>query len=74
MQTTYRCRTCVKYEVGDDRPTGWYRLNVCGTGRPPSDAVHSGLYCSTGCLLVAVMSTYGLSAQQVRDWIAGSDT
>jgi hypothetical protein len=66
---SYRCGTCTKFEVGDDRPEGWYKLNICGEARPRSDAVHPGLFCSTDCLLVAVMATCGMSARQVKEWL-----
>jgi hypothetical protein len=74
MTTTWSCRSCGTVEVtggSDLKPERWYRLTLFGRDRPRPTDVGPALYCSSDCLLVAVMKAYGLSREQTMNWLAG---
>jgi hypothetical protein len=70
------CRTCGIEAASVDPAYGkaidWYRVTMGGDRRITNADVRLGSYCSTDCLLIEVMRTYGLTPNQVRDWLVGT--
>jgi hypothetical protein len=68
-----RCSACGAVEhldAGGEMPPGWYRVHLAGRVDRSRDVI--GRFCGLDCLVVEALGRYGLTEQQVRQWLAGA--
>jgi hypothetical protein len=70
------CQICHKSGqiIGEKRPDGWVRISICGGARRARNDIRAGMFCSRECATVAVLETYGLRQDEVRQWITDITT
>jgi hypothetical protein len=69
----YACVACGRTALesaGGNTPLGWYKLRFEGP-YPIDGRIHipQAYMCSSDCVVVAALRPYGLTGQQVRDWL-----